>query len=281
VVPAETEVIRVLVARFLAGESLRSLATWLDSEGVRTVTGGAWKTVTVKAMLTSGRIAGLREHPARWSARRFGNRSSHLRSGPGCWPGWPPPGCRVAARRGATCCRGCCVAGRTHPEGARSPAITHTSGGRGHVTSGGGPLSSPRAVADSRRLDRPVDPLNEGTFGMRALKQTWWAPLAAVLVVAELLVAQALLIGDGTSNVLNAESTAAGATLSLGGAAALAVGLWTRPKARGVGNALVVVGAVLAAIWFWTVLMTPIAIAVIVGVTVSQVRSAEPTPGTP
>lgn len=116
---------------------------------------------------------------------------------------------------------------------------------------------------------------------MRALRQTWWAPLAAVLVVAELLVAQAFLIGDGTSNILNAESTTAGATLSLGGAAALAVGLWARPKARVVGNALVVVGAVLAAIWVWTVLMTPIAIAVIVGVTVSQVRSAEPTSDTP
>ncbi len=116
---------------------------------------------------------------------------------------------------------------------------------------------------------------------MRALKQSWWAPLAAVLVVAELLVAQAFLIGDGTSNILNVESTAAGATLSLGGAAALGVGVWTRPKARGVGNALVVVGAVLAAIWFWTVLMTPIAIAVIVGVTVSQVRSSEPTPHLP
>lgn len=72
--PAEAEVVRVLVARFLAGESLRSLATWLDTEGVRTVTGGPWKTVTVKAMLTSGRIAGLREHrgevvgPAVWEA---------------------------------------------------------------------------------------------------------------------------------------------------------------------------------------------------------------------
>lgn len=115
---------------------------------------------------------------------------------------------------------------------------------------------------------------------MRALKQTWWAPLAAVLVVAELLVAQAFLIGDGTSNVMNAESTAAGAMLSLGGAAALAVGLWTRPSARGVGSALVVVGAMLAAIWIWTVLMTPIAIAVIVGVAVSELRSSRPIPGT-
>lgn len=70
----EADVIRVLVARYLAGESLRSLATWLDAEGIRTVTGGPWKTVTLKAMLRSGRIAGLREHrgevvgPAVWEA---------------------------------------------------------------------------------------------------------------------------------------------------------------------------------------------------------------------
>lgn len=116
---------------------------------------------------------------------------------------------------------------------------------------------------------------------MRAIKQAWWAPLAAALVIADLLVAQAFLIGEGTSNVLNAESTASGAMLSLASAAALAGGLWVRPKVRGAGNALVVIGALLAAIWFWTVLMTPIAIAVIVGVTVDQVRSAQPTTGTP
>jgi DNA invertase Pin-like site-specific DNA recombinase len=58
----EAAVIRTLVARFLAGESLRSLAVWLDSEGVRTVSGKEWRTPTLRAMLTSGRIAGLREH---------------------------------------------------------------------------------------------------------------------------------------------------------------------------------------------------------------------------
>lgn len=71
---------------------------------------------------------------------------------------------------------------------------------------------------------------------MQTLKQAWWAPLVAVFVVAELLVAQAFLIGDGTSNVLNAESTAAGSMLALGGAAALVAGLWARPKSRGSGN---------------------------------------------
>lgn len=70
--PDEAEVIRVLAARYLAGESQRSLAAWLDREGVRTVTGGPWRTSTLMAMLRSGRIAGLREHrgqvvgPAVW-----------------------------------------------------------------------------------------------------------------------------------------------------------------------------------------------------------------------
>lgn len=116
---------------------------------------------------------------------------------------------------------------------------------------------------------------------MPPLRQAWWAPLAAVLVVAELLVAQAFLIGDGTSNILNAESTAAGAALALGGAAALVAGLWARPKARGPGNALIIVGAALAAIWIWTVVMTPIAFVLIVGVVLSQVRSTAPAAGSP
>jgi site-specific DNA recombinase len=58
----EAAIIRTLVARFIAGESLRSLAFWLDAERVRTVSGKDWRTPTLRAMLTSGRIAGLREH---------------------------------------------------------------------------------------------------------------------------------------------------------------------------------------------------------------------------
>ncbi|MCB9373135.1 MAG: recombinase family protein [Microthrixaceae bacterium] len=59
---AEAEVIRALAERFIAGESVRSLATWLDDEGVRTVAGGPWRTTTLNAMLASPRIAGLRQH---------------------------------------------------------------------------------------------------------------------------------------------------------------------------------------------------------------------------
>jgi DNA invertase Pin-like site-specific DNA recombinase len=72
--PEEAEVIRQLVARYLAGESLRSLCTWLTDSGVATVTGREWRTPTLRGLLRSGRIAGLREHrgevvgPAQWKA---------------------------------------------------------------------------------------------------------------------------------------------------------------------------------------------------------------------
>jgi site-specific DNA recombinase len=60
VVESEAVIIRTLVERLLAGESLRSLATWLDETGVKTVRGMQWRTSTLRAMLCSPRIAGLR-----------------------------------------------------------------------------------------------------------------------------------------------------------------------------------------------------------------------------
>jgi DNA invertase Pin-like site-specific DNA recombinase len=70
----EASIIATLVSRFLAGESLRSLTTWLNVQEVTTVTGGAWRTSTLRDVLRSGRIAGLREHrgqvvgPAMWAS---------------------------------------------------------------------------------------------------------------------------------------------------------------------------------------------------------------------
>lgn len=58
----EAEVYRSLVARFLAGESTRSLTTWLNAEQVPTVKGSAWLTTTVRGMLVNPRYAGLRAH---------------------------------------------------------------------------------------------------------------------------------------------------------------------------------------------------------------------------
>ncbi len=68
----EAAVIRTLTARFLAGESLRSLAVWMDDQGIVTVFGKSWRTTTVREVLKSPRIAGLRQHrgevvgPAVW-----------------------------------------------------------------------------------------------------------------------------------------------------------------------------------------------------------------------
>jgi site-specific DNA recombinase len=72
---SEAEIIRAVVDRFLAGESLRSLVAWMTSEGIPTP-GSAddWRTPTLRAIILSGRIAGLRDHhgeavgPAAWPA---------------------------------------------------------------------------------------------------------------------------------------------------------------------------------------------------------------------
>jgi len=74
VVESEAAIISQLAARFLAGESLRSLAAWLEDAGVSTVAGKPWRTTTLKAVLASGRIAGLREHQG-------------VIVGPAAWPG--------------------------------------------------------------------------------------------------------------------------------------------------------------------------------------------------
>lgn len=62
IVPEEAALIRTIAARFLAGESTRSIAVWLDDEGILSATGKTWTSSQLRAMLMSGRIAGLREH---------------------------------------------------------------------------------------------------------------------------------------------------------------------------------------------------------------------------
>jgi DNA invertase Pin-like site-specific DNA recombinase len=59
---AEAAVIRSLAARFLAGESIGSLTTWLQSNNIATSTGAIWKPHTLRRMLRSARISGQREH---------------------------------------------------------------------------------------------------------------------------------------------------------------------------------------------------------------------------
>lgn len=70
---AEARVVRDLAARFLAGESLRSLAEWLNESGIERVSGGSgWITTTVRGILINPRYAGLMAHrgqvigPGQW-----------------------------------------------------------------------------------------------------------------------------------------------------------------------------------------------------------------------
>ena len=60
--PGEAQVIRELVARALAGETLTSLARWLAASDVPTVMGKEWRTPTLRNLLTSPRIYGMRTH---------------------------------------------------------------------------------------------------------------------------------------------------------------------------------------------------------------------------
>jgi hypothetical protein len=70
--PNEVALIRQLVDRFLAGESTRSLTTWISEQGVPSAQSGEWRTGAVITILTNPRIAGLRAHrgvvvgPAVW-----------------------------------------------------------------------------------------------------------------------------------------------------------------------------------------------------------------------
>jgi DNA invertase Pin-like site-specific DNA recombinase len=60
IIESEAAIVRDLAARLLAGESMRALAVSLDEAGIKTVNGKTWRSPTVKGMLTSPRIAGLR-----------------------------------------------------------------------------------------------------------------------------------------------------------------------------------------------------------------------------
>lgn len=62
VVESEAAIIRDVAQRYLAGESLMSLTEWMQTEGVLSVAGLPWRTSTLRTMLSSPRIAGLREH---------------------------------------------------------------------------------------------------------------------------------------------------------------------------------------------------------------------------
>ncbi|WP_367402094.1 recombinase family protein [Kocuria marina] len=60
--PVEAPVVRQLARRALAGETLTSLANWLQDERITTTQGKEWRTSTVRTMLTNPRMWGMRVH---------------------------------------------------------------------------------------------------------------------------------------------------------------------------------------------------------------------------
>ena len=59
---SEAQVIRTLAERLLAGESLSSLARWLNDEGIPTSVGKPWRPQGLRHLLMSPRLAGWRVH---------------------------------------------------------------------------------------------------------------------------------------------------------------------------------------------------------------------------
>jgi len=62
VIEAEAEIVRQVAARYLAGESLVSLTTWIQQQGVQSVVGKPFRSGVLRTMLANPRYAGLRAH---------------------------------------------------------------------------------------------------------------------------------------------------------------------------------------------------------------------------
>lgn len=162
--PDEADLIRAVVERYLAGESLRSLAVWLNDQDAKTVTGKAWTSPTVRQIIASGRIAGLREHKGEVVAKavwdpiiteaqrdkvlarmatnaRLGKRSArrYLLSG---LPRCGKCGAKLASAARETTRRYVCIGGVDH-------------GGCGRLTVVAAPLEELIADAVLYRLDTP------------------------------------------------------------------------------------------------------------------------------
>src|SRR3990170_5911005 len=83
---SEAVVIRECARRLLAGEALRAICADLNERGVSTVTGGQWRTQTLRRMLMSPRISGQREHrgeivaEAEWPAIIMPEETARIRA---------------------------------------------------------------------------------------------------------------------------------------------------------------------------------------------------------
>ena len=106
----------------------------------------------------------------------------------------------------------------------------------------------------------------------RALGQAWWAPLAALLIVGQVVIA----VTFGFELDDDTESSIAGIAIALGGAAILAFGLCDRPQHLVRGDIAIVVGSLIAMVWFWSLVMPLLAIVVLVGLLITEIRHPRP-----
>lgn len=104
----EAVIIRQLAERFLAGESLMSLLSWLKNEGIPTTTQRSpWTLHVMRSMLISGRISGQRDHqgqtlgPAEWGAIIAPQQTMLIQQS------LTTPSASTSGAHAATCSKGC------------------------------------------------------------------------------------------------------------------------------------------------------------------------------
>ena len=111
----EAAVVRELVGRVIAGESVRALTVWSTIPGCPRCGGRAGPPTRCGALCRRRASPGCASIAGRSSARRCGIRSSPWPSASRCWRRWRRGPGRAPARRAPMCSRGCCAAGAAGP----------------------------------------------------------------------------------------------------------------------------------------------------------------------
>lgn len=177
----EAALIREAASRILAGESLRGVVRDWQDRGIPTVTGAAWQPTTLKRLLTSPRVAGLRQHlgrtyPASWPAIIDPDDSLRLRAllaNPG-----PGGEARTYLLSGLLRCGRCdhpMIAGPVRRKGIRYPRYVCRAdrGGCGRCGIAGVPLEAQVTAAALDVLASPLprpNPQRVDTSAVEALE---------------------------------------------------------------------------------------------------------------